>query len=406
MGVVVREPVAGSQVAHDDRSSPGHAQVASPPAHAADEFIVQFEDGEVRRLGSTARWAPYHHQPRPVQAATAKRTRGARSPAVEIPSSCAICLNDFAEMPADTQLLRLRCNHMFCVDCVQSWWSAAKKSCPVCRTVSASLRSSVALSAGELVTETRLNVSYGEAEGANSGDFSAPQNRGHSLSRHGSTQNQLAQQASAATDSTVHRHRGQPVQTFQRGDKLTVKFNSEWFPGIVVDFVPAGQPVLNGNTNEAEFAPVLRGNEFIVFFSADRQYWRLNAASHRKVIRRVVDEYKSSTFRGVSWSGTKWRARMQIAGAETTTGLGRFTNEVDAAQAYDTAVRKIEGNYPLNFPTAAEETRLKDEENSENEEEQSDVRGNESSDTSSSDDSDSSDSDEDGSSCVPIDSRA
>lgn len=60
---------------------------------------------------------------------------------------------------------------------------------------------------------------------------------------------------------------------------------------------------------------------------------------------------KTSKFRGVSWRKErgKWRAHIQVYGKFVH--LGTFSNEIDAARAYDAAALKYFGEFAhLNFP--------------------------------------------------------
>lgn len=62
-------------------------------------------------------------------------------------------------------------------------------------------------------------------------------------------------------------------------------------------------------------------------------------------------------FKGVSKSGDKWRATIQVDGKRKA--LGRFANPVNAAHAYDCAARKHFGKFArLNFPEKGEQSAL------------------------------------------------
>lgn len=80
----------------------------------------------------------------------------------------------------------------------------------------------------------------------------------------------------------------------------------------------------------------------------------VNAAPARKaaVKRGVSAPQKSSQYRGVRrdprWN--KWQARIRVGGK--TKHIGSYTEEVDAARAYDEFVISNKLNKPLNFATA------------------------------------------------------
>ena len=71
-----------------------------------------------------------------------------------------------------------------------------------------------------------------------------------------------------------------------------------------------------------------------------------NIAGHRDKSAEA-----SSRFRGVGWDGSrkKWRAQTKFGGKSLF--LGRFQSEVEAAEAYDAAVRSLFGRFSSpNFP--------------------------------------------------------
>jgi hypothetical protein len=67
--------------------------------------------------------------------------------------------------------------------------------------------------------------------------------------------------------------------------------------------------------------------------------------------QRKSSSGKSSQWKGVTWDSTrnKWRADIHVAGK--TKNLGRFTDDVQAALAYDAAAREHFGEFACcNFP--------------------------------------------------------
>lgn len=74
-------------------------------------------------------------------------------------------------------------------------------------------------------------------------------------------------------------------------------------------------------------------------------------------IRKFADT--SSRFKGVNWDRDRecWRAQIRVSGRNRS--LGRFTDEVKAALAYDCAARINFGEFAaLNFPEQAERSAL------------------------------------------------
>lgn len=69
---------------------------------------------------------------------------------------------------------------------------------------------------------------------------------------------------------------------------------------------------------------------------------------------RQKSKGKSSQYRGVSWSTStrKWRVEIKASGSKRI--LGHFDNEIDAALAYDRAAREFFKEFAsLNFPDLA-----------------------------------------------------
>ena len=76
----------------------------------------------------------------------------------------------------------------------------------------------------------------------------------------------------------------------------------------------------------------------------------LNAHAHRG---------KTSRYKGVSWDGRRSGWRVEITINKKTRYVGKFTDEVVAALAYDNSARELFGKFArLNFPTTGEEGAL------------------------------------------------
>ncbi len=74
----------------------------------------------------------------------------------------------------------------------------------------------------------------------------------------------------------------------------------------------------------------------------------------------ILGRATSSRFKGVKWSdeGRKWSVAIRVGGRRQN--LGRFRNEIDAALAYDAAVRELYGEHALlNIPDTSEIERLR-----------------------------------------------
>lgn len=73
--------------------------------------------------------------------------------------------------------------------------------------------------------------------------------------------------------------------------------------------------------------------------------------------RKVCDS--SSIYKGVTWhaNANRWQTVIGVKGRKKYLGL--FTNEIDAAIAYDTAAREVFGEYAaLNFPLPGEQSAI------------------------------------------------
>ena len=68
-----------------------------------------------------------------------------------------------------------------------------------------------------------------------------------------------------------------------------------------------------------------------------------NAENQRNRRKPKTRAAISSRFKGVTWHGGKWRAKIVVDGKQRH--LGRFEDEVEAAKAYDGAARKHFGRY-------------------------------------------------------------
>lgn len=76
-----------------------------------------------------------------------------------------------------------------------------------------------------------------------------------------------------------------------------------------------------------------------------RENLRLCTKQENNFNKRHIRNGKSSQFKGVCWDGRnlKWHARIQVDGREIS--LGRFYDEYEAARSYDTAARKLFGDF-------------------------------------------------------------
>lgn len=88
------------------------------------------------------------------------------------------------------------------------------------------------------------------------------------------------------------------------------------------------------------------------FGSLERCQSRLRALKQAKALNgRVVK--RPSPYRGVYWQRGRWRAVIRDAGRKRH--LGYFTDEIEAARAYDAMALRIHGpNAILNFPPSTE----------------------------------------------------
>jgi len=86
--------------------------------------------------------------------------------------------------------------------------------------------------------------------------------------------------------------------------------------------------------------------------SLDNRVCNLRWATHSEnEINKASFKNSSSVFKGVYKTRNQWCSRYRLNGKNFW--IGSFDNEVDAAVAYDNAVRAIHGEFAvLNFPDA------------------------------------------------------
>jgi hypothetical protein len=85
----------------------------------------------------------------------------------------------------------------------------------------------------------------------------------------------------------------------------------------------------------------------------DNRKANLRIATHTQNVwhRRKFNTPSRSTYKGVDWvqKQKKWRARIRVNGKRIY--LGSFSDQIQAAKAYDQAARKFHGQFAaLNFP--------------------------------------------------------
>ena len=69
------------------------------------------------------------------------------------------------------------------------------------------------------------------------------------------------------------------------------------------------------------------------------------ATSQQNSANSIRKIHGTSIFKGVSWSGKRWRAQIKVNGI--TKNLGEFIVEEDAARAYDEAAKEYFGAYAI-----------------------------------------------------------
>jgi hypothetical protein len=86
--------------------------------------------------------------------------------------------------------------------------------------------------------------------------------------------------------------------------------------------------------------------------SLDNRRANLRPAAGKNLYNKHAYRGGSSKFKGVSWD--KWNVSLNINGVQYS--MGHFTDEEDAARAYDEAARKHHGTYgQYNFPEPGEQ---------------------------------------------------
>jgi hypothetical protein len=85
----------------------------------------------------------------------------------------------------------------------------------------------------------------------------------------------------------------------------------------------------------------------------DNRRSNLRVCTHAENARNQSSRTRMSTsrFRGVVWAKDRRKWRAMIGDNGRTVHLGNFTDEIEAAQAYDRAAREMYGAFArLNFP--------------------------------------------------------
>jgi hypothetical protein len=93
--------------------------------------------------------------------------------------------------------------------------------------------------------------------------------------------------------------------------------------------------------------------DHINYNGLDNRKANLRLATRRQNSLHVIRTINpgSSKYKGVSWNTNKKRWHVQITTNGKTIRLGYFTDEIEAAKAYDQAAKKYHGDFAaLNFP--------------------------------------------------------
>jgi len=81
--------------------------------------------------------------------------------------------------------------------------------------------------------------------------------------------------------------------------------------------------------------------------------------SSQNKMNRIKPSYFTSKYKGICWYPryNKWQVEIQVERKRTY--IGRFTDETEAAKAYDNYARKLHGEFArLNFPLEGEQSAI------------------------------------------------
>jgi hypothetical protein len=152
-------------------------------------------------------------------------------------------------------------------------------------------------------------------------------------------------------------------------ESLGIVEGRNWNWALRVDGCYEGQVILatvsGPNSPLARLiAGVLKTDERVTFANGDPLDCRRENIVVKTLAEQVRGNRKSATragrpctsrFKGVSWSEGRGKWVAQITKGEVYRQLGRFDEEIDAAEAYDKAARELFGEHAwLNFPSEGE----------------------------------------------------